>query len=440
MNKNIAIIGAGIAGLTAAYYLQKFGYSVTVYEASNRVGGRMTTDTINDCLIDRGAQFLSVYYSTIMPLIQELDMSSQLVEINPWVGVVRDRKIRKISQNHFFSPLISRYLSIKEAFQFLSTLRRWQTTILTLPLDDYAKWHAFDDESATQFIMREFGESILEYMIEPQLQGYYFQSPEAVSRIQALLLFNFALRRGKLFSLIHGIDSLPRKLATCLNVKLNCPITSIDFGSNREITLKSNASSFYADRVVLATTATAGQSLFKEANELETSLLKTKYSSTINISIATHKNWKLPWEINRLYGFLIPRRERQKIAAIAIESNKNKASSRENELFNIMLDGYHGEQFLSMSDNEILQEILPEFENYFPGISQFIHLLHITRWKEAEPISFIGKSKKIKEYKDTLNSTSNIILAGDYMGFPHTDSAAYTGKWAANFIKDSDNR
>lgn len=57
MNKNIAVIGAGIAGLTAAYYLKKQGYTVTVYEASNRVGGRMTTDRVSDCLIDRGAQF-----------------------------------------------------------------------------------------------------------------------------------------------------------------------------------------------------------------------------------------------------------------------------------------------------------------------------------------------------------------------------------------------
>ncbi len=66
MNKNIAVVGAGIAGLTAAYYLKKFGYSVTVYEAANRVGGRMTTDKVNGCLIDRGAQFLSMYYPTLM--------------------------------------------------------------------------------------------------------------------------------------------------------------------------------------------------------------------------------------------------------------------------------------------------------------------------------------------------------------------------------------
>jgi monoamine oxidase len=42
-NNDIAIIGAGIAGLNAAYQLQKKGIKATVYEASDRIGGRMYT-------------------------------------------------------------------------------------------------------------------------------------------------------------------------------------------------------------------------------------------------------------------------------------------------------------------------------------------------------------------------------------------------------------
>ncbi len=100
MSKNIAVIGAGIAGLTAAYYLQKFGYTVTVYEASNRVGGRMITDKINGCLIDAGAQFLSSEYTTLIRLIHELNMSSELDEASTWMGIVRNNNIKKISTNH----------------------------------------------------------------------------------------------------------------------------------------------------------------------------------------------------------------------------------------------------------------------------------------------------------------------------------------------------
>ncbi|MGK0389867.1 MAG: phytoene dehydrogenase-like protein [Maribacter sp.] len=58
----INIIGAGISGLTAAYYLQKEGHQVNIIEKSDRVGGRMKTDKVDGYLLDRGFQvFLTAY-------------------------------------------------------------------------------------------------------------------------------------------------------------------------------------------------------------------------------------------------------------------------------------------------------------------------------------------------------------------------------------------
>ena len=56
------IIGGGIAGLTAAYYLQKAERDYTILEASDRIGGRIKTDEYNGFLMDRGFQvFLTAY-------------------------------------------------------------------------------------------------------------------------------------------------------------------------------------------------------------------------------------------------------------------------------------------------------------------------------------------------------------------------------------------
>jgi len=435
MNKNVAVVGAGIAGLTAAYYLKKYGYTVTVYEASNRVGGRMTTDRINDCLIDRGAQFLSSDYFTLLPLIHELGMKSELVEASAWMGIVRNHKIRKISANHFFSPVTSGYLSLKEAFQFLLRMKRWQSKIVSLPLDDYAAWENFDDEYADKFILKEFGKNILEYMIEPQMQGFHYQSPEQTSRVHALMLLCFMLKKGKVMSLRYGMGSLPEKLATFLDIKFNCSILSLNIAPAGNVTLESDTGKFYADRVILAAPASIGKYIFKSSNEIETKLLQTQYSSTINIGIATDSNWMLPKELREVYGILIPRRERQRIAGIGIESRKSAGRIKEGELFDIMLDSRHGSELFEKTNDEILKIILPELQNYFPRLSESIRLSHFTRWKDAEPISSLGRSKNIKKYKEALNSSAQVILAGDYMGFPYTDSAAFTGKWAADFIK-----
>ncbi len=52
---NVIIIGAGIAGLSAARQLQNFGFQVTVLEARNRIGGRVFTSDVLGGEIDLGA-------------------------------------------------------------------------------------------------------------------------------------------------------------------------------------------------------------------------------------------------------------------------------------------------------------------------------------------------------------------------------------------------
>lgn len=49
-NEQVIIIGAGIAGLTAAWHLKKCGIQALVLEADQQVGGRMKTIKIDDAL------------------------------------------------------------------------------------------------------------------------------------------------------------------------------------------------------------------------------------------------------------------------------------------------------------------------------------------------------------------------------------------------------
>lgn len=62
MKPKITIIGAGISGLTAAVYLHKSGFEVSILEASDRAGGRIKTDVINGYRLDQGFQVLLTEY------------------------------------------------------------------------------------------------------------------------------------------------------------------------------------------------------------------------------------------------------------------------------------------------------------------------------------------------------------------------------------------
>jgi uncharacterized protein with NAD-binding domain and iron-sulfur cluster len=68
VNKSVVVVGAGLAGLTCATYLQRRGASVTVLESSDRVGGRVKTDSVNGFLFDHGFQVINPNYSEIKRL------------------------------------------------------------------------------------------------------------------------------------------------------------------------------------------------------------------------------------------------------------------------------------------------------------------------------------------------------------------------------------
>ncbi len=74
----IAIIGAGMSGLTAAHTLTKHGYSVIIYEKSRGVGGRVTTRRVDDWRIDHGAQVINMPDEATTALLRRNPMPIRL--------------------------------------------------------------------------------------------------------------------------------------------------------------------------------------------------------------------------------------------------------------------------------------------------------------------------------------------------------------------------
>lgn len=66
---DIVVIGAGLAGLSAAVRLQEAGYHVRVFEAGDEVGGRVRTDVLDGFRLDRGFQLLNPAYPAVRAMI-----------------------------------------------------------------------------------------------------------------------------------------------------------------------------------------------------------------------------------------------------------------------------------------------------------------------------------------------------------------------------------
>lgn len=72
MGHDVVVIGAGLAGLTAARELTRAGYDVVVLEGRGRVGGRMLSDTLAGVPVDRGASFVGPTQDAVLKLAAEL--------------------------------------------------------------------------------------------------------------------------------------------------------------------------------------------------------------------------------------------------------------------------------------------------------------------------------------------------------------------------------
>ena len=98
-DSDVVVVGAGLAGLSAAIALQEAGVSVEVHEASDRVGGRIATDVIDGFRLDRGFQLINARYPEIIRLgiLPELDFiyASRAIDIaldGRWITLADPRR------------------------------------------------------------------------------------------------------------------------------------------------------------------------------------------------------------------------------------------------------------------------------------------------------------------------------------------------------------
>lgn len=431
----MAVVGAGLAGLAAAHALDKAGCRVIVFEAADRVGGRMSSDQIDGRTIDRGAQFLSESYVTLLAIAAEVGLGAQLVPVSAASAVVRNGVPRVFSPARPWSMIRGGYLGPGEAMGLAASSARWARKLHRLPLDDYSAWADLDTEPADTFSERHFSRAALDYVIEPMLQGFYFQSPAECSSALVLMLIAFRLRRGRVLTLAGGLGALPKALAAHLDVRRGAPVTQVAQGTKVDVAVGAETQTF--DFAVLAVPATVARRVYEPASGPERQLLSTSYTSTLNVGIASEPGWALPTPLGDVYGLLVPCRERDVIAAVGIESNKHPArTGGRGELLDVMVSGDTAPGLLEASDEEIVNRLLPELERYLPSISDAIAFAHVVRWRDAEPKSPVGRSRALRDYWAHLDPGAKVVLAGDYMGFPHTESAAHTGVRAARQIVD----
>ncbi len=429
----VVVVGAGIAGLTAAFRLRQRGVPVAVLEAGRRVGGRMTTDAVYGYVIDRGAQFLSTAYPILTGLIGALGLRAAFRKTSPWAAIRRDGRFRRLRYDDPWSLVRGGLLRWGEWLRLGWSSVPESVALFSRPVNDYGAWADFDDEPSTPWYNARYGPWMTEYLIEPLLEGFYFQSPDETSRALPLAVSGFLARGARTMTLVGGIGTLPEALAAQLVVHRETPVERIE-RVRRGMVVHAGRLTIECEHVIMATPARHARALVAAPTDAEAALLATPYAATLNLSLGLAPGWTLPEEVGQAYGLLIPRQERRRIAAIAVETAKCPDRARAGVLLNVMLSGAAGRQLLPADEDAVVQAVLPELEAVLPGVAAHLVFRRLYRWEDAEPMAPIGRARAIRAYRATWSARRGVTLAGDYVGMPFTEGAAETGQWAAQAV------
>jgi len=431
--KSVAIIGGGITGLTAGFYLKSRGIPVTLYEGSGRVGGAIQSMRSGGYLAEFGPNTILETSPKIGQLVKDVGLSGRRLDPDPKAGarfVVRYKRPVEMPG----SPL--GFLTT-ELFSFKAKLAVLREPFVPARRDGV-------EESVAQFVIRRLGQEFLDHAIDALVAGVYAGDPYKLSVPQAFpklgqleakygsLIKGQVLggrerkKRGEVakdrapkFSFDEGLEVLPQTLCQYLgdSVRMNTRVREIrrsGSGWVLEVSQAGTASQVEHNAVVFAGTAF--------------SLAELKLTADVPVDLKVFSEIRYPPVASVVLGFrredvehpaqgfgmLIPKVEGFKILGTIFSSSlfPNRAPAG-----HLTLTSYiGGERFPELAGlpPEQLYEITAKDLRVLLGVKGKPTFQHSVYWPRAIPQYNVGYGTYREKMTEVEKKAPGFFLAGHY--------------------------
>jgi oxygen-dependent protoporphyrinogen oxidase len=431
----IIVVGGGIAGLTAAWRLQRAGHEVNILEREGASGGRMRSERRGTFIVDRGAQFVFSNYADLHSLAAEVGLADQVRPIHRTRNaILRDGRLVDSDPKSLLSLLRSPLLSVRSKVTLPRVL--WHVWKHRRKLNPrYPQVAAsLDVEDMASFLRRTVGEEAFDYVFAPAFSATFLTEPEEISAALVLLTLRFLLGGFDLQSFEGGIGRLTEALAARLPVQTNCNVLRVETHRDGVRVLyeaHDTPCEAVADSVVVALPGSLVQRVCATLTTSEHAFFRNvRYNRGIVVSLMTASApATLPY-----YGVAFPRSEGLDLYGVAVAHHKPGSAPAGSGLLSATLNALATERMWNESDEAILALVLSNLEHTPVGQLQLVDSL-VCRWDPMLPQFYPGYLPQLARFMARHDRSPRLAFAGDYLIGPYTEAAVTSGVRAAAEIQ-----
>jgi phytoene dehydrogenase-like protein len=215
-DRDVVIVGAGLAGLRAAAVLVRRGLDVTVLEAADRPGGRIATDLVDGFRLDRGFQVLNTIYPALRATVDLAPL--RLCPFVPGAAIRACDGALHTFGNPLRRPALAWPTVVDGLFGPLDKIRLvgWTAQVVATPPQRTAK--RIDRTAARDLAVSHLDGPVVEQFLRPFLSGVLGDRDLVTSAAYVRLVWRcFAL--GTIAVPADGMGALPARLAAALPAK-----------------------------------------------------------------------------------------------------------------------------------------------------------------------------------------------------------------------------
>ena len=446
----VAVVGGGIAGLVAAYRLERTvpEAEVVLLESSRRLGGKLLTERREGFLIEAAPDSFLSRKASAVELCEELGLGRELIGRRPENArsfVRRGGELHPLPEG--LTGLVPTNL---EALDDSLLLSRAGKECFAAEVD-LPPAPPGGDESIASFVARRFGREAYDALVEPLLTGIYGSDGDRLSlqatfpQLRALELEHGSVLRGlrerstprspapAFLSLRSGMERLAARLSESLrrtDVRLDTGLVTLTQKGGSGYVLNGELG---CDAVVLAAPAfAAAEALGGLDAELAGLLARIPYASSVVVTLGYGRG-AVAHPLDG-YGYVVPRVEGSDVLACTWSSSKWEGRAQDGKPLLRVYAGRDGGRDLTGARDDELVELARE-ELRLVGIEAAEpELRRVYRWPHGMPQYLLGHPELLERIDEALERHPGLALAGAaYRGVGIPDSIA-SGERAAESV------